>query len=786
MAIEQRKFLIISFLTIIQLFSLIRSDPSIEFISESDISKRFNSNFFGGRKDSDTPNENSIFDPNECLVSKSEAKTIIKEKYGSSYTGTIDENMRFILGKCNPVLFVPGIYATRLVATINCKKFIQEDFNQFIHARVFCGDSICKDENNEHEEHVIFPALFDSPFTLRVSDDNKHSACLGYFMKFFNKKDECPKMDDGEPICNYSDAVRITYYGGTENTEAKAQCGLSAVKNVVSTGSTIVPEAVVNSGSAKVFKEMISNFHSMGYREGFSYGAVPIDYRQYVSSNEFMKEGLKYQVEQLYENTGKPVVLIGHSFGNLNILHQLVDGDEELLKKIKKFVAIAPPFAGASKLLDVFLTGSHDFDTTISIIGFDILKVKYDPFGQSIAYNSIPLLAELRPLPIFSQLFKQSKYKKFAEAINNIYKVEKECKDKVCSESEIDSLTKTFKEVYGDILPSYADSECKLNTNDIYYVNPCRSELYDNVNCPAMVLEDKEQFIIDSSTMENYCGLYNSSILYQDICQNSFKAFLSTYDDTPSCIDSIYNNPPYPYAKPTMDEFINNFNSKFSKKYNIELNHTFFENETTFSKRMTKLIEYHSKISKTSSLPIPPIDTVVLYSNFVPTSTSFVYDQDKNKEQFASNEIYYKGGDGTVPNWSSYLTGLKWLYDKKENSLPQNITLIEYCSPLAKPGGKYAYSKNTSKAFFGIGCDCINDDYGSYDSKKLSNGECMHSTMISDSVVINYIRDEVLRSDLNQEVTEGTKKAVEEYDSGKKFEQICNTNLRRIVESDMD
>ena len=92
MAIEQRKFLIISFLTIIQLFSLIRSDPSIEFISESDISKRFNSNFFGGRKDNDTPNENSIFDPNECLVSKSEAKTIIKEKYGSSYTGTIDEN----------------------------------------------------------------------------------------------------------------------------------------------------------------------------------------------------------------------------------------------------------------------------------------------------------------------------------------------------------------------------------------------------------------------------------------------------------------------------------------------------------------------------------------------------------------------------------------------------------------------------------------------------------------------------------------------------------------------
>ena len=43
---------------------------------------------------------------------------------------------------------------------------------------------------------------------------------------------------------------------------------------------------------------------------------------------------------------------------------------------------MAPPFAGASKLLDVFLYGSHDFDTEISIFCFDILKVALDSFVQ--------------------------------------------------------------------------------------------------------------------------------------------------------------------------------------------------------------------------------------------------------------------------------------------------------------------------------------------------------------------------------------------------------------------
>ena len=66
--------------------------------------------------------DNGIFDTNECLVSKKEAKQILKEKYKIELKKDPDVNVRYILGKCSPVVFISGIYATRLVASVNCKK----------------------------------------------------------------------------------------------------------------------------------------------------------------------------------------------------------------------------------------------------------------------------------------------------------------------------------------------------------------------------------------------------------------------------------------------------------------------------------------------------------------------------------------------------------------------------------------------------------------------------------------------------------------------------------------
>ena len=39
---------------------------------------------------------------------------------------TLSDNQKFILGKCNPVLFVPGFISTRLVANIDCPNLIND------------------------------------------------------------------------------------------------------------------------------------------------------------------------------------------------------------------------------------------------------------------------------------------------------------------------------------------------------------------------------------------------------------------------------------------------------------------------------------------------------------------------------------------------------------------------------------------------------------------------------------------------------------------------------------
>ena len=51
----------------------------------------------------------------ECLPSLSETKEILKEKYGLEIEESkITNNLRFIAGKCNPVILVPGMLSVQL------------------------------------------------------------------------------------------------------------------------------------------------------------------------------------------------------------------------------------------------------------------------------------------------------------------------------------------------------------------------------------------------------------------------------------------------------------------------------------------------------------------------------------------------------------------------------------------------------------------------------------------------------------------------------------------------
>ena len=156
---------------------------------------------------------------------------------------------------------------------------------------------------------------------------------------------------------------------------------------------------------------MVSTLEEIGYVKGFSLAAIPNDYRKFISSNTFAYEALNYHIDQMYKNTGKPVTIIAHSFGNLITLNCLTKNPSSA-NKIKKWISLAPPFAGATKAIEYFLHGIKDFDND-----FQVFKTEFKPFGQYMMLKSIPTVYELKPFNIFSEIFDSSEYTDFGSAI---------------------------------------------------------------------------------------------------------------------------------------------------------------------------------------------------------------------------------------------------------------------------------------------------------------------------------------------------------------------------------
>ena len=137
-----------------------------------------------------------------------------------------------------------------------------------------------------------------------------------------------------------------------------------------------------------------------------------------------------------------------------------------------------------------------------------------------------------------------------------------------------------------------------------------------------------------------------------------------------------------------------------------------------------------------------------------------------------------------MPNFSTMLTGMKWLYEKKMNKLEQKIKLIEYCSLAGNEGNKYAYNSNTfkDKTFIALTCDCINSDNKSY-----NNVDCSHAAIPKDSHLIEMIKKEILFDENNlSDFNDDKKKAIKLYKHSFDYEQTCNNALYYFLREDMD
>jgi esterase/lipase superfamily enzyme len=88
-----------------------------------------------------------------------------------------------------------------------------------------------------------------------------------------------------------------------------------------------------------------------------------MDYRQ----NELSKK-MPRIIKRLWQNTGKKVMIVAHSFGNLqtaNVLWNMSQSDKDTM--VARYIGLAPPYIGAPQAIKPAI--GFDKDMAFNIFG---------------------------------------------------------------------------------------------------------------------------------------------------------------------------------------------------------------------------------------------------------------------------------------------------------------------------------------------------------------------------------------------------------------------------------
>ena len=434
---------------------------------------------------------------------------------------------------------------------------------------------------------------------------------------------------------------------------------------------------------------------------------------------------------------------------------------------------MAPPFSGSTKLLDIFLHGNRDLNTLIT---------EYPLFGQYLQYKSLPTTMELRPLPMAANIFIEPEYKELGDALRDRIEIENDCYSKDCNLDIIKQKTEKFDEIFKGYFPSLLDPECayesEIRGKEETLNRKCYTYIYNVGECPTIITKkEKEETKANKENFEStLCHKYGRNYFYQGECNDSRR----------NCLDKIYYSDqcPNPFSiKEAVNFLIYRFNdaNEYIPQQNYEnIDETYFDVYESIKMGVKKSIEHQKEIDLIKELPVPPVDTDLVYASFYKTISAFAVDDNDFTKELEDNDIFKKGGDGTVQTWPSLLTGLKWIYDIKKKNLTQKVKLIEYCSRLGE-SGKYKFNTNKEQNFSAIKCDCLYESYdlyNGYENTEYKNiGECDHATMLKDKYLIEYLFSTFNNKENMNYVTDSKKEAVSKYNSKFDYTQKCNGDI---------
>lgn len=709
------------------------------------------------------------------------------------------KRLRFIEKGCSPVIFVPGLLATRLNAVLNCSK-INNDKAFRLDLDLFCGNKICS--TNNMEVHAFWPNANLSGFYMMHDKNNKNNECFGYFMKFYNTNSSCKESSTAENKCKYSDYVRMVPKGIDkkdlfENEEILKtrsmdfKCGSNAINNIL--GFSYYLEQTVNKFSTVTqgFLKLEKKLTVMGYEPGFSYISLPYDFREAQCNNKHFNKLFEESINQLYANTGRKVIIVAHSYGNLNTHFQL-RSNSSLRDKVAHFISIVPPYTGVTKPNYIIGRGSTEFKKDLTVISLDVSR-----FAQSIFSPYLMSAYTLRKFNYIEALRKYSNAAKktitladaFANHLENTtclsYK-------KNCDIKEPNLLTE-FEEEFSFLKnKSYCESQNNINltgfshssfVTDENKVTPtkhvCDLTMLDYNNCANIILDGK--------LSEAVRGYLNDTIdtqkkkMFKNLCTAN-KNDKGLYFYNKNCDEAKDD------AKEKSDnrlcdrEYIANHGLKpghYKSLITAENEQMFGRLEKEYSNlasdvsNLDKICENSRKILEHPGVPVS-----VIFGRSIETRAGFVSRSNSDDTEQSKYESLFLGGDGTVEADSPLFVALKWLSDHKNLSKP-SVKIFDYCPPVKNDFKTNFYSKMKNlktKNYMFLKCQCYNYDEGYFKPGNLSS--CGHAELLSDDTISNLMRDiiinniteetETIAKSINRVKNMGThgflKKCVELYD----------------------
>ena len=277
------------------------------------------------------------------------------------------ERIKFINGPCNPVIIVPGLFDSSLKIEIpNCEAFLAENKDDFTHHCLQKGsyNRICED-NAKSFNSILWP---------KSQFPNYLHTCFSYFMQFnSSNKEDCKN----KTVCSYSDNVIIR----------------PAEKITIKQPNYYFDQSDSKNNKTEIY-QLSSFLEEIGYIRNFSLTMLPYDFRKAVCENEEFGVTLTKLVELLYKITKKKVVIIAHSFGNLNVNYHM-DQNKQLKDNIEHIIAISPPYLGTLFSTEALFNGL-DTNELLDIIVDD--KDKISKENQVMLFPSIPSLYQLLPV----------------------------------------------------------------------------------------------------------------------------------------------------------------------------------------------------------------------------------------------------------------------------------------------------------------------------------------------------------------------------------------------------